>query len=113
MVLSGNDKTNVKGLFGKIGGQVEEYGGEALWRYVSIPSLVICPPLPPICPPHLSYVSLSYVTLPYPFLMVPDPLCPAGCSSPTPRPRPTSLTSTCHLAPLRSRLMARRWRLHW
>lgn len=104
MVLSANDKTNVKGLFGKIGGQVEEYGGEALWRYASIPSLV--------CPPHLS---LSYVTLslPYPFLMVPDPLCPAGCSSPTPRPRPTSLTSTCHLAPLRSRRMARRWQLRW
>nr|AFI56237.1 hemoglobin subunit alpha-A [Pelecanus onocrotalus] len=32
MVLSANDKTNVKGLFGKIGGAVEDLGGEALDR---------------------------------------------------------------------------------
>ncbi|NWS48463.1 HBA protein, partial [Probosciger aterrimus] len=32
MVLSGNDKTNVKGVFSKIGGHAEEYGAEALDR---------------------------------------------------------------------------------
>uniref|UniRef100_A0A672TKV8 Hemoglobin subunit alpha-A n=1 Tax=Strigops habroptila TaxID=2489341 RepID=A0A672TKV8_STRHB len=32
MVLSGNDKTNVKGVFSKIGGHAEEYGAEALER---------------------------------------------------------------------------------
>nr|APA23248.1 alpha-globin A subunit [Pterophanes cyanopterus] len=32
MVLSAADKTNVKGLFGKIGGQAEEYGAETLAR---------------------------------------------------------------------------------
>ncbi|TRZ24247.1 hypothetical protein HGM15179_002933 [Zosterops borbonicus] len=32
MVLSPADKSNVKAAFGKIGGQVEEYGGEALER---------------------------------------------------------------------------------
>ncbi|NXR60797.1 HBA protein, partial [Rhadina sibilatrix] len=32
MVLSAADKSNVKAAFGKIGGQAEEYGGEALER---------------------------------------------------------------------------------
>ncbi|NXH17949.1 HBA protein, partial [Bucco capensis] len=32
MVLSGNDKTNVKNIFAKIGGQAECYGAEALER---------------------------------------------------------------------------------
>ncbi|NWR95825.1 HBA protein, partial [Furnarius figulus] len=32
MVLSGADKTNVKGLFAKIGGQAEDYGAETLER---------------------------------------------------------------------------------
>lgn len=37
MVLSASDKTNVKGLFAKIGGQADDYGAEALARYVSVP----------------------------------------------------------------------------
>ncbi|NWW56804.1 HBA protein, partial [Ifrita kowaldi] len=32
MVLSANDKANVKGLFGKIGGHADEYGAETLER---------------------------------------------------------------------------------
>ncbi|NXB15850.1 HBA protein, partial [Rhagologus leucostigma] len=32
MVLSPQDKTNVKAVFGKIGGQAEAYGGETLER---------------------------------------------------------------------------------
>ncbi|NXA09641.1 HBA protein, partial [Sapayoa aenigma] len=32
MVLSANDKTNVKAIFGKIGGHAEEYGAETLER---------------------------------------------------------------------------------
>ncbi|XP_041257325.1 hemoglobin subunit alpha-A [Onychostruthus taczanowskii] len=32
MVLSAGDKSNVKAVFAKIGGQAEEYGGEALER---------------------------------------------------------------------------------
>ncbi|XP_064009185.1 hemoglobin subunit alpha-A [Pogoniulus pusillus] len=32
MVLSASDKTNVKGLFAKIGGQADEYGAETLSR---------------------------------------------------------------------------------
>ncbi|NXY06068.1 HBA protein, partial [Pteruthius melanotis] len=32
MVLSASDKTNVKGVFGKIGGQADAYGAEALER---------------------------------------------------------------------------------
>ncbi|NXE39507.1 HBA protein, partial [Ptilorrhoa leucosticta] len=32
MVLSPNDKSNVKAVFSKIGGQAEEYGGESLER---------------------------------------------------------------------------------
>ncbi|NXR26130.1 hemoglobin subunit alpha-A [Cinclus cinclus] len=32
MVLSANDKANVKAAFGKIGGQAEEYGAETLER---------------------------------------------------------------------------------
>ncbi|XP_027738536.1 hemoglobin subunit alpha-A [Empidonax traillii] len=32
MVLSAADKTNVKGVFAKIGGQAEEYGAETLER---------------------------------------------------------------------------------
>ncbi|XP_050173191.1 hemoglobin subunit alpha-A [Myiozetetes cayanensis] len=32
MVLSGADKTNVKGVFAKIGGHAEEYGAETLER---------------------------------------------------------------------------------
>ncbi|NXF95364.1 HBA protein, partial [Eubucco bourcierii] len=32
MVLSASDKTNVKGIFAKIGGQVDEYGAETLQR---------------------------------------------------------------------------------
>ncbi|NXH27416.1 HBA protein, partial [Myiagra hebetior] len=32
MVLSANDKSNVKGLFGKIGGQADDYGAETLER---------------------------------------------------------------------------------
>lgn len=36
MVLSANDKSNVKAVFGKIGGQAGELGGEALERYVVI-----------------------------------------------------------------------------
>ncbi|XP_040446020.1 hemoglobin subunit alpha-A [Falco naumanni] len=32
MVLSAGDKTNVKGIFAKIGGSAEEYGAEALER---------------------------------------------------------------------------------
>ncbi|XP_054698526.1 hemoglobin subunit alpha-A isoform X1 [Grus americana] len=32
MVLSGNDKSNVKGVFSKIGGHAEEYGAETLER---------------------------------------------------------------------------------
>ncbi|NWI68006.1 HBA protein, partial [Todus mexicanus] len=35
MVLSAQDKTNVKGIFAKIGGQAEEYGAEALERMFS------------------------------------------------------------------------------
>ncbi|NWR65715.1 HBA protein, partial [Bucorvus abyssinicus] len=38
MVLSANDKTNVKTAFSKFGGHVEEYGGEALDRmFVTYP----------------------------------------------------------------------------
>ncbi|NXH79868.1 HBA protein, partial [Edolisoma coerulescens] len=37
MVLSPNDKTNVKGVFGKICGQAEEYGGEALEMFATYP----------------------------------------------------------------------------
>lgn len=37
MVLSANDKTNVKGVFGKIGGHAEEYGSETLERYCGRP----------------------------------------------------------------------------
>ncbi|XP_054247122.1 hemoglobin subunit alpha-A [Indicator indicator] len=32
MVLSASDKTNVKGLFAKIGGQADDYGAETLAR---------------------------------------------------------------------------------
>ncbi|NXT20073.1 HBA protein, partial [Syrrhaptes paradoxus] len=32
MVLSGSDKSNVKGVFAKIGGHAEEYGAETLER---------------------------------------------------------------------------------
>ncbi|NXX39047.1 HBA protein, partial [Tricholaema leucomelas] len=32
MVLSASDKTNVKGIFAKIGGQADEYGAETLAR---------------------------------------------------------------------------------
>lgn len=32
MVLSGNDKTNIKAAWGKIGGHSAEYGAEALER---------------------------------------------------------------------------------
>ncbi|NXI56568.1 HBA protein, partial [Chloroceryle aenea] len=32
MVLSANDKTNVKGIFAKIGGQADDYGAETLLR---------------------------------------------------------------------------------
>ncbi|KAM6352460.1 hemoglobin subunit alpha-1 [Alca torda] len=32
MVLSGSDKSNVKAVFGKIGGHAEEYGAETLER---------------------------------------------------------------------------------
>nr|AFI98478.1 hemoglobin subunit alpha-A [Mino dumontii] len=32
MVLSAGDKTNVKGVFGKIGGHAEDYGAETLER---------------------------------------------------------------------------------
>ncbi|NWS92796.1 HBA protein, partial [Toxostoma redivivum] len=32
MVLSANDKSNVKAVFGKIGGQAEEFGAETLER---------------------------------------------------------------------------------
>uniref|UniRef100_A0A8C3D7U4 Globin domain-containing protein n=1 Tax=Corvus moneduloides TaxID=1196302 RepID=A0A8C3D7U4_CORMO len=38
MVLSPNDKSNVKAVFGKIGGQAEEYGAETLERmFVTYP----------------------------------------------------------------------------
>ncbi|NXI44966.1 HBA protein, partial [Galbula dea] len=38
MVLSASDKTNVKGIFSKMGGQVENYGAEALERmFVTYP----------------------------------------------------------------------------
>ncbi|NWI56208.1 HBA protein, partial [Calyptomena viridis] len=38
MVLSGNDKTNVKGIFAKIGGHADDYGAETLERmFVTYP----------------------------------------------------------------------------
>ncbi|NXP81818.1 HBA protein, partial [Ramphastos sulfuratus] len=38
MVLSASDKTNVKGIFAKIGGQVDDYGAETLHRlFVTYP----------------------------------------------------------------------------
>lgn len=46
MVLSANDKTNVKNVFTKIGGHAEEYGAETLERYVSIPVVIPSPVWP-------------------------------------------------------------------
>lgn len=94
MVLSGTDKTNVKSIFSKIGGQADDYGAEALERYVLSPLSYLLPLLHPLPSAHVPLPSTAVPVLHVPVSSVPDTLCSPGCSSPTPRPRPTSPTLT-------------------
>lgn len=97
MVLSAADKTNVKSAFSKIGGQADEYGAETLERYRGCPRRdrsPLQPRLPGICPFSSPSAAVSVLCHPVSVSPVFEPLCSPGCSPPTPRPRPTSPTST-------------------